>query len=255
MRRWLSIGIVGLLVCLAVRAGAAPSAAGRQLQGTLYALGSQRRVKLYRWEMSMCPELWTSRYRRMDGTLVVEDFTRFSGQQLTEHGYSRHTIGEHSTVRVRGSRLDFRYRRGAQEKNETLTTDGVFLTGPAVFQFIQQRLPGLLRGEKLEFKYGVLDRLDYFTFGLSSQSTASDREVVVRIRAASPFVRMAIDPIFVTLSRTGQFRGIRGRTIIMELQGERLVPIDADLVVDAEGPNTCSPTTPAAAAATSLGAL
>jgi hypothetical protein len=49
---------------------------------------------------------------------------------------------------------------------------------------------------------------------------------------------MAIDPIEVRLSRAGRFKGIRGRTIIMELNGERLVPIDADLVVDAEGPAT-----------------
>jgi hypothetical protein len=84
---------------------------------------------------------------------------------------------------------------------------------------------------------------------LSSQSKPTDRELVVRIPAASPFVRMAIDPIEVTLSRAGQFRGIRGRTIIMETSNGRMMPIDADLVVEAEGPATCAPATPSPDAA------
>jgi hypothetical protein len=234
--------------------GAAAADDGRQLRGTLYSLGSQPRIKLYRWEMTVCTELWTSRYRRLDGALVVEDFTRFSGQRLAEHGYVRHTIGERSSVRVRGSRLEFRYRRGAKTKTETLNVDGVFLTGPAVFPFIQRNLPRLFAGEELEFKYGVLDRLDYFTFALTSQTQPKGEARVVRIRATSPFVRMAIDPIYVTLSRGGKFMGIRGRTIIMEPKGERGVPIDADLVVEDEAPVVCPPAVAARAAPAKTGA-
>jgi hypothetical protein len=197
--------------------------------------------------MTVCPESWTSRYRRFDGALVVEDFTRFSGQRFVEHGYVRHAVAERSSVRIDGQRLEFRYQRGTRQKTATMTAGGVFLTGPAVFPFIQQHWAEPLRGEELEIQYGVLDRLDYFTFVLSSPSKSTDREVTVRIRAASLFVRMAIDPIEVRLSCTGRFTGIRGRTIIMELRGERLMPIDADLVVEADAPNTCTPATRATA--------
>lgn len=237
-------------LCSSVLPGAAAADEGLQLRGTLYALGSERRVKLYSWDMKVCPELWTSRYRRPDGTLVVEDFTRFTGKRLTEYGYVRHTTGERSGVRVRDSRVEFRYRRGAEKKTETLSTVGVFLTGPAVFPFIQQHLPRLLAGAELEFKYGVLDQLDYFTFALSSQSKPKDDALIIRIRATSIFVRMAIDPIYVTLSRAGKFKGIRGRTIIIEPNGDDGIPIDADLVVEAEAPAVCTPaaSTPAAPA-------
>lgn len=228
------------LLCSSVFSGAAAADDGLQLRGTLYGLASERRVKLYSWDMKVCPDLWTSRYRRPDGTLVVEDFTRFSGKRFTEHGYVRHTTGERSSVRVRGSRVEFRYRRGAETKTETLGTDGVFLTGPAVFPFIQQHLPRLLAGAELEFEYGVLDQLDYFTFALSSPSKPKDEALIIRIRATSFFVRMAIDPIYVTLSRAGKFKGVRGRTIIIEPNGERGVPIDADLVVEAETPAACT---------------
>lgn len=241
-RGFLAPALVVLMLCTRGLTREAAAAEGRELRGALYALESRGRVKLYTWEMTVCPELWTSRYRRLDGALVVDDFTRFTGQRFTEHGYVRHTIAESSSVRLDGPRLEFRYRRGNQKKSATLTTDEVFLTGPAVFAFIQQHWAELLRGDEFDIKYGILDRLDYFTFVLSSPSKATDREVLVRIRAASLFVRMAIDPIEVRLSRTGRFKGIRGRTIIMELNGDRLVPIDADLVVEAEGPASCTST-------------
>lgn len=231
-------GLLAWQLCLPQTAAASD---GVQLQGSLYALGSQRRVKLYTSEMTLCPELWTSRYRRLDGSLVVEDYTRFSGGHLAEHGYVRHTTGERSSVVVRGSQLQFQYRRGSKHETETLSVTGAFVTGPAVFPFIQRHLPTLLAGKEVELKFGVLDRLDYFTFALSSQSQPGDEAPVVRIRATSPFVRMAIAPIDVTLSRAGRFKGIRGRTIIMELRGDRGVPIDADLIVEAEAKAACPP--------------
>jgi hypothetical protein len=165
LRGCLSSGLVVRLLCSRLTREAA-AAEGRQLRGALYAIDSRQKVKLYTWEMMVCPELWTSRYRRLDGSLVVEDFTRFSGQRFMEHGYVRQTIA-----------------------------DGVFVTGPAVFPFIQQHLAGLLRGEQLEVEYGVLDRLDSLTFVLSSPSTSTDREVTVRLRAASlsfawPLIRL-----------------------------------------------------------------
>jgi hypothetical protein len=59
------------------------------------------------------------------------------------------------------------------------------------------------------------------------------------------FVRMAISPIYVTLSSDGRFRGISGRSIVMERNGTKLIPIDADLVVESEAPAQCGAQAPA----------
>jgi hypothetical protein len=60
---------------------------------------------------------------------------------------------------------------------------------------------------------------------------------------------MAIDPIFVTLSKEGRFRGIAGRSIVMEKIGDKRTPIDADLVVESEARASCPPQPPKAAPA------
>lgn len=227
---------------LASSALAAPSL---ELKGSLYKLGSNRKQKLYTWEMKTCPELWTSRYRRLDGTLAVEDKTRFEGKRLTEYSYVRHTIGERSSVKIAGNQIKFDFALAGETKSETVTTNDVFLTGPAVFAFIQAHLKELLAGKEFEFKYGVLDMQDYFTFNLSRDSDTSAKSPRIKIRATSLFVRMAISPIYVTLSQDGRFRGITGRSIVMEKSGTRLIPIDADLVVESEAPAQCGAQAPA----------
>jgi hypothetical protein len=233
-KAWLRVALFSSLLCIT-----ASAAADVQLRGTLYKLGSNRREKLYTWEMKVCSTVWTSRYRRLDGTLVVEDETRFVGRRFAEYSYVRHTIGERSSVKVRGSQLEFRYQRGNENKSETLTTDGAFATGPAVFSLIQQHLRELRAGKEFEFEFGVLDRLDYFTFRLSNESRAGSKSFIIQIRASSLFVRMAVAPIYVTLSKEGKFRGIAGRSIVMEMIGNERTPIDADLVVESEASIQC----------------
>ena len=236
---WLRVALFSSLLCVT-----ASGAADFQLRGTLYKLGSNRQEKLYAWEMKVCSTVWTSRYRRLDGTLVVEDETRFVGQRLAEYSYVRHTIGERSSVKVKGSQLEFKYQRGNEIKSETLTTDGAFATGPAVFSLIQQHLRELRAGKEFEFEFGVLDRLDYFTFRLSDESRPGSNSSIIQIRASSLFVRMAVAPIYVTLSKEGKFRGIAGRSIVMEMIGNKRTPIDADLVVESEAPIQCDLQTP-----------
>ncbi|MEO8180448.1 MAG: hypothetical protein ABI895_16545 [Deltaproteobacteria bacterium] len=229
---------------------AADAGSGQELRGTLYRLGSHRQQRLYTWSMQVCADVWTSHYYRLDGRRAVEDRTRFSGNRLAEYSYVRHTIGESSSVRVKGERLDFTYQRGGNRQVETRTTVDVFLTGPSVFQFIQQHLPELLADKEFEFKYGVLDRLDYYTFALRAERGAGS-EPRIRVRATSPFVRMAIDPIYVTLSNEGKFRSITGRTIVMEQSGKQLLPIDAEMVVEFEAPGHCRSQATSSAAAPS----
>jgi hypothetical protein len=236
MKGRICLGIAMSAILVSVTASAD---SGLELRGTLYKLRSNRQEKLYTWEMKVCANLWTSNYYRLDGTLAVEDRTQFDAQRLSEYSYVRHTIGESSSVKVTGRQLRFDYKFGDTTKSATKTTNAVFLTGPAVFNFIQEHLKELREGREFEFKYGVLDQLDYFTFKLSSKSRPGSETSLIAVSATSPFVRMAIDPIYVTLSKEGKFRSITGRTIVMEMAGHKFKPIDADLVVESEASTNC----------------
>src|SRR5262249_15222882 len=137
---------------------------GIELTGALYKLGSNRHERLYTWDTTVCADVWTSRYRRPDGALAVEGRTDFAHRRLTGYSYVRYTTGERSSVKVDGQRLRFELELGDERQSETKTTSEVFLAGPAVFSFIQAHLEELRAGRELGFKYGVLDRLDFYSF-------------------------------------------------------------------------------------------
>ncbi len=203
------------------------------LKGTLYKLNTDRKVKLYTWQMTVCGNLWTSKYFNLDGSLAVEDRTEYQEGRLVKYGYHRTRIDERSSVTVNANKIEFTTLWKGVTKVKTKTTDGVFLTGPAVFSFIETHLKELREGKEFEFKYGVLDIREYFSFKLSMEGPR------VKISAVNPFVRLAISPIYVTLSPTGSFRGITGRSILMETDGRKMIPIDADLVVESETSIIC----------------
>jgi hypothetical protein len=229
------------LAALILASEPASADSGLELQGALYKLGSNPKEKLYTWKMKACSNLWISTYSRLDGTPVVDEVTRFDGGRFTGYSYIRHTTGERSSVAVTGKQVRFEYQLGETIESKLIVVRDVFLAGPAVFAFIQEHLPELTRGKEFQFKYGVLDRLDYFTFNLSRERAFSPDTLQIELSPTSLFVRMAVDPVHVILSKEGRFRGVTGRTIIIETDGRRLVPIDADLVVESEAPASCHP--------------
>jgi hypothetical protein len=234
MMRWITAAL--LFISLPAEASE-----GKQLGGTLYELNSNHRKRLYTWEMRICNDVWTSTYLNLDGTTAVEDRVVYKNGRLAAYSYLRHRIGERSSVTIDGEKLTFKYSRNGESKTETKSTGGVLLTGPAVFPFLKAHLAELQSGGTLEFKYLVLDTLDYYSFTLSSRTPSGSDPVKVEIKASSVFVRMAIAPIVVTLAPDGTFKGIAGRSILMELDGGHLRPIDADLIVESERTISCAP--------------
>jgi hypothetical protein len=217
----------------------APAVEGQRLAGTLYKVDSQRQVRLYTWEMVLCPEVWKTRYFNLDGELVVDDRTEYKAGKFAAYSYVRHAIGERSSVKLDGQSVHFSYNVRGRERTKTLRNKGIVLTGPAVFSFVQTHLSELKKGQQFEFQFAVVDQLDTFTFKLSGESEPGSELFRVAIKPTSFFVGLALSPVSVTLSNSGKFLAVNGRSIVMETDGRRLLTLDADMVVESESTVSC----------------
>jgi hypothetical protein len=217
----------------------APAVEGQRLAGTLYKVDSQRQVRLYTWEMVLCPEVWKTQYFNLNGALVVDDRTEYKAGKFVGYSYVRHAIGERSSVKLDGPRVHFSYNVRGNERTRTLKSKGTVLTGPAVFSFVQAHLSELKKGQQFEFQFAVIDQLDTFTFKLSGENKPSSELFRVTIKPTSFLVGLALSPVSVTLSSSGKFLGVTGRSIVMETDGSRLLTLDADMVVESESPISC----------------
>jgi hypothetical protein len=226
-RRSVQLGL-GLLLgtgaaLFAARLESASSA--QRLEGVIYAKGSPHTAPLYSWEADLdnSSGRWRSRYRTPKGEIALEDEVLWNGPELRRYTYVRHNTSENSSVEHVGKKLVYtRAFGGYPGERAEENFDPNFMVGPTVLPYIQRHWAELMKGEELRIRYGVLDRLQSYGFELNldrGHPSSIKDTVVIRMRATSLFVRMAVDPVYLVWSRDGQ--------ILYEMSG-RMMPIAKD---------------------------
>jgi hypothetical protein len=78
--------------------------------------------------------------------------------------------------------------------------------------------------------------LDSFSFELkrvTDHPDASDKTVVIRMRASNILVRTAIDPLYLVFSKEGKsIQKLIGRSLAVGKNGDKVIPMDAELVIE-----------------------
>jgi fucose 4-O-acetylase-like acetyltransferase len=218
-----------MVLLLAGQAGASPC-----VQATLYQIGSQRKVILFRWELDRGESVWTSTYRTTNGLLAAEDRVIWEGGRFARYQYHRATIGERAEVERRGGKI--RYTQVIAGRTNTASEGDRtnYTVGPTVVPYLQSRWDEVLAGKTIAIRYGVPDRLRSFDFEATREpaNATNGGNVVVRFRPADALLRMFIDPVRITLSADGrELRSLVGRVLPMDRRRQRLHPYDAELII------------------------
>ncbi|MEW6738145.1 MAG: hypothetical protein AB1489_43125, partial [Acidobacteriota bacterium] len=207
-----------------------------QLSGHLYQIGSQQKIPLYRWEILLSRDRWVTRYYELNGQLAAEDEMILENTKVKSYNYVRYSINEKAHLNINNNNLEYTQNLNGKSRTSIKQKEPNFLTGPMIIPFIWSRWKDLVAGKTITINYGVLDQLRSFNFDLSMDKTypASKQDtVVIKMRASSFIVRFFVDPIYLVFSKSDRvfLKGI-GRTLIVVKKGNRLKPIDAELVIE-----------------------
>jgi hypothetical protein len=210
----------------------------KKLTGTVYEIGSQRQKILYYWEMVLTAnehKPWKSWYRTMDGTVIVSEELSWENGNFKGYSYRRENIEEVASVELKENRLTYeQIMRNSHKKREEKYTEN-FVTGPLVVPYIQQRWSELMSGGELLVRYGVLNQQASFRFILSHSDDhplSSNTTSVFMMRAKSGLVGLAVDPIYFYFdSQSRLFLGMTGRMLPVKVENNRILPVDAELIV------------------------
>ena len=208
------------------------------LTGTLYEIGSQRHKVLYRWTLEHDEKrgIWTSVYTTPSGEVNTEDKVLWEGDQLGSYSYTRHKVHESAAVLRTGETL--RYTRTIDgETREAVGNGGDdFTVGPTVFRYVERHWQELTGGAVLHTDYGVLEKLRSYRFELARDlrhPANGPDQVVIRMRASNPLIRLFIGPIHMVFSADGKrFRAMIGRSLPVDVVNGRRRPTNAELVVE-----------------------
>ncbi len=96
-----------------------------------------------------------------------------------------------------GGKVRFELTSGAETREASETVSDALVVSPTLVGYIIEHLRALRSGATLPVRLAVLERLETIGFDLELVDAPQGR-TRVRMKASSPFIRMAIDPITFT---------------------------------------------------------
>jgi hypothetical protein len=206
------------------------------MTATLYEIGSQRKVVLFRWELDRQNDaVWTSRYRTLAGDLAAEDRVFWEGGRVARYEYVRPTIGERAQVERKDGKVFYTQFIDGRTRHASEADAPNYAVGSTLIPYVQSHWHDIVAGRRLVIRYGVPDQLRSFEFEAEqdrSRSSSKD-SIVVRVRPASGFIRLFVDPVYVAFSPDGrELLALTGRVLPMDRRKGRLHPFDAEMIVD-----------------------
>jgi hypothetical protein len=210
------------------------------LSGTLYKIGSQQRERLFRWEMDLNGNNWKQQYFDNNNHLIAEDQLFWENDIVKNYSYARYPANE--TARIARKNNGYEYIQTVDGKTRTATqsVEANFLVGPMVSQFIRKNWTTLTGGKTITVNYGVPEQLKAFGFDIALDTSHPENKsnmIVFKMKPASVMLRFFVDPIYFVFTKDDRYiKKIIGRTMLMVKEGNKLKPVDAELVLEKRTP-------------------
>ena len=248
---WLAALLPGLAADPANPPAAEPYdyAEPKLLTGTLYEIGSQRKIILYTFRRTAIRSGSTVDVQRQffgtNGSVAAEEHAVYESGQLVNFQMKEHQAGISGAVvmtphpkRHDRQQIIISFSRGPeppQGEPENLQPDT--LVDDTLYPFMLGHWDELLRGESVKFRFVSIERRTTFNFRLVNVGTAvaDGRPVVlIKMEPTNPFVATFVDSLLFTVEQDGARRilSYTGRTTPRVKKGKSWKYLDAETVFD-----------------------
>lgn len=220
---------------------AASSAAAAEFSGQFYEKGSKRTKLLFtnksRFEVDGASKLQRVTFTDPAGKDLVVEETTWQDGALKKYAITQHQLGESGLIEVGTDKVVFHYTKEGKTKTNEEPRTANFVVPGDLTDYVEAHWATILKGEPVEVRYAVPDRLETiaFTFTKASDVKIDGRDYVVVIMAAkSFFIRLVAKPVSFTFNPNGVgILSVDGRTSPKVKQGSGWADCDADAVFSA----------------------
>jgi len=204
-------------------------------KGSVFKLDGKRTSPLYVYERrvrSVGPlQVSTSFTHDEYEVALIQMATHDPAYSLKEYNEYQFQLGEVGSVNISGTTAHFRLLSGERERRAQEIVTLPVVVGPTLYGFIYQNWERLLSGDKVDFRFAVISRLETVGFVLQKVSS-SDNLVRIRMKASSPFIALMVDPIYFTFSPDRRLVSLEGRVPTKLQKGNGWVDLDAFVEYD-----------------------
>lgn len=205
-----ALAALGLAACKPGLASVAPSEATSQppapphaaeliYRGEVFAQGHEAPTCTYERRVTHGGPEHTSTHRTYapDGATPIVDQRAVHSARYRLHEFEEvhHQTGMTSAVQVRADgSLEFMRSKGRRVRTRSEGPGAPVVVGPTLFGVVREHFTELARGETIEIRFAVPERLRSYVFTLR-RSKADATTTTIEMVAQSPFVRRSVGPM------------------------------------------------------------
>lgn len=181
---------------------------------------------------------YTSTFRDTAGEIAVIERTvteRIDGKEkLISYQQEQKQLGAIGKIDLVGDKVNFTYTKDGKTKEGSEPFGPAFVVGPTLVPHMRGQWDRIVAGERVKVRLGVVDRLDTVGFSLTKDSereVAGQKIIVVKLRATSAIIAMAVDPLYFAMKADGsELVELDGRSVVKEKKGDSFKDFSAHVV-------------------------
>ena len=158
---------------------------------------------------------------------LAEVATHSPDYALSEYTLYSNQFGQKGSIRVENGEVTFRLDDGTAERTKIEHREEAIVVGPTLVGYVVRHLDALERGETLNVRFAVLDRLETIGFNLQ-KAPASTGQTRVKMNASSFLVNLMVPTTYFTFDKaTQKLVRLEGRVPPKVRDGNAWIDFDA----------------------------
>jgi hypothetical protein len=181
--------------------------------GEIFEMGSKRAKKVYDYEHSTedkeggVQEVKGS-FKDLKGELIFEEKALIKGSELIKDEIDQRQLKQKATIEKAGNEVVFTLTDSDGKTKTSKEKVKGSLVVPATFTaWVRENWDRLVKGETVEFRFAVWDRLETVGFEMTkvSEETVNEKKTFTfKMKASSFIIAALVDPILFTYSDKGE---------------------------------------------------
>ena len=162
----------------------------KPIEGVMYKIGSERKEVLYKVKLMVDPVAKAPKrieFFDLRGQLVATENLVYEGEKLLSYSYDLKNAEESGKITMTDEKVSFNYRQKNDKESGDEKRPSNFVVGPLVSGMAMDNLDLLFNGKDVDFKYGVSERQDIFSFYLKlKQKTQTQMKFLKKFKCTVP---------------------------------------------------------------------
>ncbi len=206
-------------------------------KGFVYEKSTNRTKTLYTIErvesIVKDQESLTIKHIEPDNSLAVEEVALFNKNELIEYTLNYPKQNELGKIVIKEGKAHFSYIKNNKEKKSVEKIGNNFVVGLSMNKFVESNWDELVKGQKLDIRFGVPDRRESVGFSLFRTKEQEKQEgvMVIKMKPTSFIIAALVDPVIFHYDlKTKNLLYFIGRAKPRQLVGEKWKDLDAETV-------------------------